>query len=209
MTDDIVLINLPERCCRNCKSFIRVRDTPTSDNHTIYDRVVLRKGFCILGQKYGVASGCDFSLYYNDTNPHCNSYVYDQYNAESTETERKFRDWYKKLITNSIDRRTKEYRLLDEYRKSLDRPDLTAQKPTSLFGVPIKDKSFSEALYRIGEDRIIELVTELYISSVAREQLHILNYRKAMPYKEYDKVLGYVRFKLAEEYQNAIESTAE
>ena len=204
--ENIELLDIPERCCRNCKSFIRVRDTPSSDNATFYDKVVWRKGFCLLGQRYGNANGCDFSLYYNDHKPLCNSYILDEYNEETNKTETKFRDWNSKLLKNTFDRRSKEYKLLDQYRKSLDRPELIADNPKSIMGRPIKDESMSKALGRIMDDRLLEKVAELYITSIARTQLHELNCRKAMPYKEYDRVVGYVRFKLAEFYEKSLDT---
>lgn len=204
MQENIELLTIPARHCRNCRSFIRVRDNPKTEKDTFFSKVVHREGFCLLGQREGYCGGGDFSLYHDSPNPHCNSFVYDDYNNKTTEIEQKFKDWHHKLIRNSYDRRTKEFKLLDQYRKYLDRPELFAQRPEYIFGIPIQDSSFKDALYRLGDDRLIEITAELYITSVARTQLHELNCRKAMPFKEYDRMLGYIRFQLADCYDRSI-----
>lgn len=198
--EDIVLADLPKRECRNCKSFIRVRDVPTkSEKQTPYDRIVKCNGFCLLGQDEG-----HFGLFYNQTNPYCHSYCYDSYNAETNKMERVLIDWHNKLTKDVWDRRTKSYKMLDEFRKYLGDPKLFASIPTHTFGRPIHDKDIQNALYRMGDDRIICYVAELYLTTVARDQISTIYFRKSMPYKEYDRVKGYVRFKLAEAYENGL-----
>ena len=201
MDSDINMIDLPERVCRNCKSFIRVRDSPERYHEdTPYDRSVMRVGFCLLGQ----CKGIDFGLYYNTRKPDCNSYCYDAYNDETYKMELTLKNWVDKITKDTFDRRTKAYKILDGFRNSLDDPALKPKKITSIFGRPIRDESLSQALSRLGEDRLMEYLARLYISSVARDQIFEIHTRKCMPYKEYDRVLGYIRFKLADAYESGL-----
>lgn len=206
--ESIEFLDIPSAQCRNCKSFIRVRDCPSmrSDNDTPYDHIVMRSGFCLLG-KDGV--GSDFSLYYNENEPICKHYCYDAYNGETATKEKALKDYIHTLTSNVYDRRTKEYKLLDDFRKSLKDSTLFAKIPTSFMGRPITDKDFLNAIYRLRDDELIRYVAKLYLASVCRSQLTELAFRKCMAYKEYCKILGKIRFELSDAFEKSIQNTQE
>ena len=205
--ESIEILDIPTAQCRNCKSFIRVRDCPNrSDNDTPYDNIVMRNGFCLLGR---YMEGGDFTLFYNDRDPPCKNYTYDLYNAETTQNETLLKDYIRNLTKDVWDRRTKEYKLLDNYRKSLKDSSLIAKLPTSILGVPINDKDMQNALYRLQDDKLIEYTAKLYLGAVCRTQLSYLAWRKSMKYKEYCKILGKIRFELSDAFEKSIQNMQE
>jgi hypothetical protein len=169
---------MEKRSCRMCENFIRVRED--GDFKKIW-----RRGFCIYGQLQG-----DFSLYVSSRfAAKCEAFLLSDYNYETTQKEHELNRKWAKFSERVYDRRTREYKAVKQFitkiqESLLDYLDLTKAMKFGWVGL----KKYQEAM---------QLAYEYFVQA-NKEEFEWLWKRRAIPIKEYYRIIGVVTKVLAD-----------
>ena len=166
-----VVLESAQISCRTCRNFIRVRKDGIRGAHHM-------RGFCQLG---GEQHEYNYGLYQSSTcAKDCAGYVLDEYSLETFIKEQEIQNLILDLKEKMFDEKSDEYKLIREFaRKSKVLVCHTKNVPMEMAVV----SDFFES----------DLIFYDWFYSCNTQRFQWLYNRKAMPFREYDRLMLNVR----------------